>query len=138
MDFGLVKLNNDKELRVPFRAGEALYVLGANGSGKSTLLYSWAKEHASAVLIAGNREVVFSSSAIAISASQAIAHRQGVQNVIREPRARFLRSVHNNENRLNDLLFALKSRSDDINKRYRQAHRAGKAEELQEKARLRR
>ncbi len=128
--FFAVPLKNNESLDISLDAGETLFILGPNGAGKSSLLYNWAKNNRTVALVPGNREIIFGSSAVSISASQAAKEENWGQTSRIQADARVQRTHHNNENRLNRLLFQLKSLSEDINKRYRQAHREGRCDEL--------
>lgn len=101
---------------------EVLYLLGSNGSGKSTLLYHFARKNKAAILIAGNREIIFGSSAISISAADAGKRDSWAKNQITQKEARVEKNNHNDAGRLDRLLFRLNALSNDVNKRYRQAH----------------
>lgn len=120
IDIPLAKDNASVSVNVG--TDEALYLVGPNGTGKSTLLYRLARHHDATTLIAGNREIVFNSSAISISAADAGQHERIASNKINNEGARVEKAHHNDTSRLNRLLFRLKALSDDVNKRYRQAH----------------
>ncbi|MCA8295019.1 AAA family ATPase [Burkholderia sp. AU30198] len=127
---GAIPQKDGGTLSIPLGKGETLYVLGRNGSGKSSLLYHWARNSGSTVFIAGNREVVFASSAVSLSAQDALLRSNWAKNVISNELSRVEKAYHNNADRLNALLFKLKSASDDTNRVYRQAHRDGRVGEL--------
>lgn len=119
------------DIKLRLDEGESLYVLGPNGAGKSTLIYKLASEKGRPiVLVAGNREILFKSSAVSISAQQAEQITQWGSGVLAKSTSRYEKAYHNNSERLSSLLFSLKSLCDDVNKKYRQAHQAGRVDEL--------
>lgn len=107
-------------------AGQTLYVLGPNGSGKSTLLYSWARANPSWHLIAGNREIIFESSAVSLSAAQAKNEAQYAIGGISQDNARHSRNYNNNSNWLQRLIFLIKSGDDYYAGEYMNADRQNK------------
>ncbi|MEM5425104.1 ATP-binding cassette domain-containing protein [Paraburkholderia ferrariae] len=127
---GTIGLKDGGTLNISLAKGETLYVLGGNGSGKSSLLYHWARNSSSTIFIAGNREVVFHSSAVSISAQDARQRVDWAKNNISNEQSRVEKAYHNSVDRLNALLFSLKSASDDTNRVYRQAHQDGRESEL--------
>lgn len=90
-----------------------------------------ARQYHCASLIAGNREVVFNSSAISISAQEAGHQEHYAKTQSHNTNSRVEKSHHNNSERLNWLLFRLKALSDDVNKQYRQAHLKNEHGELE-------
>lgn len=129
---GTIPLKDGDPLNISLERGEIIYILGGNGSGKSSLLYSWVKNSKSPVFIAGNREIVFNSSAVSISAQDAQKRATWEKGNLSNEKSRVEKSYHNNTEHLNALLFKLKSASDDTNRVYRQAHRDGRTIELKE------
>ncbi|PTQ68167.1 ATP-binding cassette domain-containing protein [Pseudomonas sp. GV071] len=120
----------DGSIELFIEPGKCLYILGQNGAGKSTFLFHLAKKTPLKNLISGNREVVFGSSAVSISAAQAEQYEGYSQNHSSQPTFRSDKGHHNSGDRLSTLLFYLKSRCDDINKNYRQAHLKGENDKL--------
>ncbi|WP_157973671.1 AAA family ATPase [Tropicimonas sp. IMCC34043] len=128
-----LKLMNGSSLSLEIPVGSALYVIGPNGSGKSSLLHKWARYEESVVHISGNREVIFDSSSVSISAAEAQKMGNIAKGQFNLPNSRFTRSGHNNAGRLGRLLFQLKSIGEHANEKYVNAHRAGiSAKELDE------
>lgn len=125
-----VRLVSGGEISLELEVGGVFYILGANGAGKSTLLYEWAKGSEGNILIAGNREVVFGTAAVSISAAEAKQYNGYMANDIQYSNAaRHSRSHHNNEGRLKNIIFAMKSVGDYHNDQYRRADQQGNAVE---------
>lgn len=130
-DIGTVPLD-EGEIKLTLADGESLYILGPNGAGKSTLMFKLANQSEPVVLIAGNREIIFKSSSVSISAHDSGQYTEWGRNTLRHMTSRYERAHHNSGDRLSSLLFRLKSMSDDVNKQYRQAHRSGRENDLDE------
>nr|WP_238939137.1 ATP-binding cassette domain-containing protein [Pseudomonas fragi] len=121
-----VRLVSGGEISLELEVGGVFYILGANGAGKSTLLYEWAKTSEGNILIAGNREVIFGSAAVSISAAEAKQYNGYMENDIQYSNsARHSRSNHNNEMRLKNIIFAMRSVGDYHNDQYRKADQQG-------------
>lgn len=106
-------------------AGEVLFVVGSNGSGKSSLLFKWSREVDKVVFLTGNRDILFDSSAIEVSAAQAKQYSEEARHYYQDPQFRYRRGYHNGKERLKSILFLLKVREDYCNSEYVQADKRG-------------
>ncbi|MEP3300198.1 MAG: AAA family ATPase [Pseudoruegeria sp.] len=124
-----IKTSDNESLTTELGNGDVLYVLGANGTGKSTLLFEWARSNPGSKLIAGNRDITFSSAGVEISAAQAVQNEKNSTQFIRQTATRYKRRTHNNDNWLNALIFLLKSKGDYLYRRYQKADIADRPDE---------
>ncbi len=114
---------------IALRPGDSLYVVGATGAGKSSLLLNWAKTHADAEFVTGNRDVTFASPATTMSPAKMVQSEEWARNEARAANARYRKGRANNAEYLNRLLAALKARCEFSNAEYVRLDQAGRVDE---------